>query len=104
MGFGCLPSRGHRPPTPACSEQFVPNKEVALRGVGRAAGTPAVGTSGRQAVLFLIDRVSFEQMMAVPELRQLARAGGAALMTTRVDPDHGETSGYATIGAGTIST
>ena len=45
---------------------------------GPAAAAPP---EPRQALLFLVDRVSFEELMAVPEFRQLARAGGAGLMT-----------------------
>jgi hypothetical protein len=44
------------------------------------ASTPA---EPKQAILFLIDGVSFEQLLTQPTFRELALAGGAALMTTQ---------------------
>jgi hypothetical protein len=38
-------------------------------------------------ILFVVDPVSFEELLARPEFLNVARAGGAALMTTHVGPD-----------------
>jgi hypothetical protein len=51
----------------------------------------------------VVDRVSFEELMSVPEFRQLARSGGAALMTTHVGSGNRESSSYLTIGAGAVT-
>ncbi|MGH2572035.1 MAG: hypothetical protein ACRDGU_00850 [Actinomycetota bacterium] len=51
-------------------------------------------------VLFLVDNVSFEEMMAVPEFRRLSRAGGAGLMTSRMPAGPVRTSSVETILAG----
>lgn len=53
-------------------------------------------------VLILVEGVSFKDAMAAPEIRALARAGGAALMTNRVpeDADDPLWYRYSTIGAG----
>ncbi len=72
-----------------------------------AARAPAPATAGEasqvgRAVLFVLPGMSFAQAMTVPEFRQLARAGGAGLMTTAV-PRGGDGRGssrYLTIGAG----
>jgi hypothetical protein len=39
------------------------------------------------AILFVLDPVSFEDLLARPEFMNVARAGGAALMTTHVGPE-----------------
>lgn len=67
----------------------------------RAAGTQAerahrAGT----AILFLVDNVSFEELMAVPEFGRLSRAGGAGLMTARVHPAPDRSSSVMTILSG----
>src|SRR5205814_4500614 len=69
----------------------------------RPAFAPGIAHPQGQALLFLVDRVSFEELMAVPEFRQLARSGGAALMTTHVGTGNRESSSYLTIGAGTVT-
>ncbi|MEX2422318.1 MAG: hypothetical protein WD670_10940, partial [Actinomycetota bacterium] len=57
----------------------------------------------RQAFLFLIDGASYEEMMAVPELRQLARVGGAGLLSIRTAAEDEGSGAYLTIGAGSRS-
>ncbi len=50
--------------------------------------------------MFGLSNITFTEEMAIPAFRQLARAGGAGLMTTAVPgPDAGKSS-YLTIGAG----
>jgi hypothetical protein len=56
-----------------------------------------------QVVVFLIDRVSFEELLAVPQIRALARRGGAGLMTTRTVPGDTGNGRYVTLGAGAVS-
>ncbi|MBI4260051.1 MAG: hypothetical protein HY658_05750 [Actinobacteria bacterium] len=54
----------------------------------------------RQVLVFIVDRVSFEELMAVEEVRLLARYGGAGLMSVRtVAGDRGPGT-YLTLGAG----
>lgn len=55
------------------------------------------------AVLVMVDRVSFEEMLAVPEFERLAGAGGAALSATEPEPPEGKLERYSVIGAGTTS-
>jgi hypothetical protein len=55
------------------------------------------------AILLIVDQVSFEQEMAVPEFRALAGAGGAGLMTTHVGSGNRQTSAYLTIGSGAVN-
>jgi hypothetical protein len=70
-------------------------------------GTAAASASGPPrpgvAVLFVVDRVSFEELMAVREFQALARAGGAGLMTTKVGSGDPTRAAYLTIGAGAIA-
>jgi hypothetical protein len=51
----------------------------------------AMAREGR-VILFVLDPISFEDLLAVPEFESVARAGGAALMTGTADdlrdPDH----------------
>ncbi len=54
----------------------------------------------RRALLVILDRVSFEELMAVPEFFALARAGGAGLLSQRHHPDDGGLGPYLTLGAG----
>jgi hypothetical protein len=71
-----------------------------------ALGAPAQAAppDDRGALLFLIDRVSFEEVMSVPEFAQLARSGGASLMTTpSKQVAEREKSSYLTIGNGTAA-
>ncbi len=57
----------------------------------------------RQVFLVLVDGASFEELMAVPEFRQLARAGGAGLLSVRTTDDDEGLGAYVTLGAGTRS-
>jgi len=63
---------------------------------GQAERAHRAGT----AILFLVDNVSFEELMAVPEFGRLSRAGGAGLMTARVHPAPDRTSSVMTILSG----
>jgi hypothetical protein len=56
-----------------------------------------------QVVVFIIDRVSFEELLAVPQIRALARRGGAGLMTTRTASGDAGSGRYVTLGAGAVS-
>lgn len=66
-----------------------------LVGIGTAPGSgAATAASARRhgtVILFVVEHVSFEELMSVPEITALARAGGAALMATndryRDDPE-----------------
>jgi hypothetical protein len=55
------------------------------------------------AILLIVDQVSFEQEMSVPEFRALARAGGTGLMTTRVGSGQRQAAAYLTIGSGAVA-
>ncbi|MEX0991501.1 MAG: hypothetical protein WD004_04435 [Actinomycetota bacterium] len=57
----------------------------------------------KQVFLVLVDGASFEELMAVPEFRQLARAGGAGLLSVRTTDDDEGFGPYVTLGAGTRS-
>ena len=79
-----------------------------------AAGTLALGPRtaaaqafrpevDRQVIVFLVDRVSFEELLSVPPVRALARAGGAALLSPlTIDGDQGP-GAYLTLGTGVRS-
>lgn len=75
---------------------------VALSAAPAAAqlGPPEVD---RQVLLFLVDRVSFEEILAVPDIRALARAGGVALMSPRTAAGDDGSGAYLTLGAGARS-
>jgi hypothetical protein len=53
---------------------------VAVSALAPAARATTSGEPTSAAVLIVIDGVSFEQLLAVPEVRRLASIGGAALM------------------------
>ena len=53
---------------------------VALTTLAPGARAASSGEPASAAVLIVIDGVSFEQLLAVPEVRRLASIGGAALM------------------------
>ncbi|MGH2681639.1 MAG: hypothetical protein ACRDIX_00210 [Actinomycetota bacterium] len=57
----------------------------------------------RQVIVFLVDRVSFEELLSVPAVRALARAGGAALLSPLAAPGDQGPGAYLTLGAGTRS-
>lgn len=57
----------------------------------------------QQALVFLVDRVSFEELLSVPEIQALARAGGAALMTSNTVPGDQGPGAYLTLGTGVRS-
>ncbi|HYU58934.1 MAG TPA: hypothetical protein VEO00_12935, partial [Actinomycetota bacterium] len=68
---------------------------------------PAAATSGaqpasprRQVFLFLVDRASFEEVLAVPELAALARAGGAGLANFLIGGDDVSLEPYVMLGSG----
>jgi hypothetical protein len=73
---------------------FLPGR-AAAQVVGPAS-PPRHGT----VVLFVVENVSFEDLMSVPYFRALAARGGAGLMTTKVGDADRSRSGYLTIGAG----
>ena len=54
----------------------------------------------RQAIVFLVDRVSFEELLSVPSVRALARAGGAALLSPLTVPADRGPGAYLTLGTG----
>src|SRR5204863_3578367 len=54
--------------------------------------------------VFLVHGASFEQLMAIPEMRALARAGGAGLMSPRTVPGDRGPGAYLTLGTGVRST
>lgn len=54
----------------------------------------------RQILVFLVDRVSFEELLAVEEVRALARRGGAALMSPVTPPGDLGGGAYLTLGTG----
>jgi hypothetical protein len=58
----------------------------------------------RQVLLFLVDRVSLEELLSVPEIAALARAGGAGLMSVRTVPGDPGGGAFLTLGAGTRGT
>src|SRR5439155_7853177 len=71
-----------------------------------AVGPPAGATSrpqgvpaDRHALVLMMAGAPFDQVLSVPAFRQLAREGGAGLMTTAVPGQDQETSSYLTIGA-----
>jgi hypothetical protein len=70
---------------------------------GRASAQLSRPDVDRQVLVFLVDRVSFDELLAVPEIRALARAGGAAFMSPRtVRGDQGG-GAYLTLGTGARS-
>lgn len=71
-------------------------------GDGSALVQPAAPSGHRQAVVLLLDDVAFEELLAVPQFRQLARAGGAGLMTTNTGAERGEHEAYLAVGAGSV--
>ena len=54
----------------------------------------------RQVIVFLVDRVSFEELLAVPPVRALARAGGAGLLSPLTVAGDGGPGAYLTLGTG----
>lgn len=79
-----------------------------LAPAGRAGATADAGLGvqaprAAAAILVIVDRVSFEEMLAVPEFERLAVAGGAALSATAPVPPEGKLERYTVIGAGTTS-
>jgi hypothetical protein len=51
-------------------------------------------------ILFIVDKVAFEELLSFRGFRDLARTGGAGLMTTHVQAGHSARLRYQTIGAG----
>ena len=68
-----------------------------------SAGGLARAGGDRNAIVFLVDGVSFDQLMGMRPFRELAAAGGAALLSPRTVPDDGGTGAYVTLGAGARS-
>ncbi|HEX9313608.1 MAG TPA: hypothetical protein VGA30_12415, partial [Actinomycetota bacterium] len=77
---------------------------IALLPLANLGPASAAATPGRQAVLFLVDGASFEQLLAIPQFKQLARSGGAALAATseRYRSDPGKV--WTALGAGAAPT
>jgi hypothetical protein len=80
-------------------------RSILLLAILAALAAPAVATGDplaqeppvkqqRVAVLVLLPPASFEEAMSVPEIRSLARLGGAGLMTTNPEP------GFLSLSAG----
>jgi hypothetical protein len=67
------------------------------------ARQPVSAAPSRQAVVFLVHGASFEQLMAITEMRALARAGGAALMSPRTVAGDRGPGAYLTLGTGVRS-
>lgn len=85
---------------------LVPILGTALASVLGAGAPPALAASARgprQALVVVMQGVPFERAMAVPELRALARAGGAGLMTTKAGSGDPARAAHVTIGAGARS-
>lgn len=55
---------------------------------------------GRIAFLFLVDRVSFEELLSVPEFRLLAAHGGAALVVAAGTEGRSSDQAWRVVGAG----
>ena len=72
-------------------------------GQGRGPLATSAARSDRRAIVLIEDRVSFEELMAVPQFRALARAGGAALMTTKTGAGDRTRSSYLTIENGALT-
>jgi hypothetical protein len=62
---------------------FAVQQEASSTAQGAAAPRPGL------VILFVLDQVSFEDLLADPQFLNVARAGGAALMTTHVGPEAG---------------
>lgn len=73
---------------------------AALAASAGPAAAQAPDPPRGRAFIFLIDRVSFEELLAVPEFLALARAGGAAMLGQRLHPDDEGLGPYLTIGSG----
>lgn len=73
---------------------------LGVRPAGAQAFRPDVD---RQAIVFLVDRVSFEELLAVPQIRALARVGGAGLLSPLTVPGDQGPGSYLTLGTGTRS-
>jgi hypothetical protein len=69
---------------------------------GQAHAAAAAQNEGpRLALLFLVDRISIEEALAVPELAALAERGGVAMMTSgAIDPRAEPLRSYEVVGAG----
>ena len=52
-------------------------------------------------IVFIVDRVSFEEAMAIPQFRAIATAGGAALVATSENYRGDESSVFQALGSGT---
>jgi hypothetical protein len=52
-------------------------------------------------IVFILDRVSFEEAMAIPQFRAIATAGGAALVATSENYRGDESSVFQALGSGT---
>jgi hypothetical protein len=72
------------------------------RTAGETVGPSSPPRHG-QVLLFVVDRVSFEELLRVGQFRALAGTGGVALMATKAGPDRRELDSYAILGAGTRS-
>lgn len=69
-----------------------------LPGGAPASAHEAGAVPERQTLLVLLPGMAFEDFMAYPEMRQLARAGGAGLLSTR--PEEEGWGSFLTLGAG----
>jgi hypothetical protein len=73
-----------------------------VRAGAQILGPPSPPRHG-QLILFVVDRVSFEEFLRVGQFRRVAGFGGVALMTTKVASGQRELESYAAIGAGSRS-
>lgn len=72
---------------------------------GSTVTAAAAQASGQgRVVVFVLDPVSFEYLLEVPEFRDLSRAGGAGLMTTHAGEPDGASRPYLVIADGRVST
>jgi hypothetical protein len=69
-----------------------------------ATVAPGAADRTREAVVMItVDHVSFEELLSVPLVRSLARAGGASLMSPRTVPGDRGPGAYLTLGTGARS-
>lgn len=73
---------------------------LCLGGTAEGAQTPIQARRHGRVLLFVVDHVSFEELLSVPEISRLARAGGAALMATNGRYRNDPRQVYEALGSG----
>jgi hypothetical protein len=76
---------------------------VALAFLSLFLGQATAAEPRPPVAMFIVDHMTFEQFMAVPEFRALARAGGAGLMTAVAPEGDLGPGAYLTLGTGARS-